>query len=176
MVPPQRNSLWGTQENTTGTPLSTVSTLNMSYNGVGWGDLMTPGSSTVATYDEIGNLESVVFAGSSDGQYYTWDRGRNLMQYRISYGTTHNYRLEYRYNDEGIRIEKIYWDNLDLAKSTKREYDVDGSTIIRETLYTYSTTASGWVYDRTFCFLYDRNGLPIGMRVQNASGSESTYY
>ena len=77
---------------------------------------------------------------------------------------------------ESIRTEKIYTDLVNSIGNMKHVYEVDGSTIIRETVYTYDTTASDWVLLRKLYYLYDENGAPIGMRVMDTEGNLSVYY
>ena len=122
---------------TTGTLGAVQSTYTYTYGNAEWGDQLTAYRGTSITYDTLGNPLSY-YNGSSYN--LLWKKGRNLVSVQKS-GTT----SIYEYNADGIRTKKI-------VGSTTTEYVLNGSQILAE--------KRGSTVIR---YLYDENGLPVGM-------------
>ena len=73
-------------------------TINYSYENTNWKDQLTNYNGKAITYDNIGNPLTY------DGNTYTWQNGRQLTG--IS-NTAKEQTITYKYNDEGIRTEKV---------------------------------------------------------------------
>ncbi len=130
-----------------GTPISTK---NYGYSTSGWGDMLTSFGGTAITYDEIGNPLSY-YNGSSYS--FTWT-GRQLTGAARA-GNTYTFT----YNDEGIRTSKT-------RNGVITTYYLNGSQIMAE-------ETSGI----TKAYIYDANGLPIGMQVNSSEeNSWLTYW
>ncbi|MBQ7906908.1 MAG: hypothetical protein IJ309_02935, partial [Clostridia bacterium] len=83
---------------TTGTLGTATSTDVYSYTNEGWGDLLTAFNGVSFTYDEIGN--PLVY-NNGNTYNFTWQKGRQLSSATLL-GNTYTYK----YNQDGIRIEK----------------------------------------------------------------------
>ena len=132
-----------------------------------WGDLRTEYSvynfeqqastSGNTTYDGIGNPLSYF-----NGTQYTfiWQNGRQLSSATVGGGT-----VTYKYNQDGIRIEKSYG-------SYKYEYTLNGTQITRERL---SNTSTGAIVRDSYYF-YDASGIISSARIYVYNGSVATEY
>ena len=120
---------------TTGTLGSVQSTNTYTYGNTEWGDQLTGFNGTAITYDALGNPKTYY-----DGSSFLWKKGRNLVSIRKS-GKT----VIYEYNADGIRTYKY-------VNGVETDYVVNGSQILAE--------KRG---DTVIRYLYDENGLPIGM-------------
>lgn len=120
-----------------------------SYNDSSWGDLRTGYSSAsvtstnenvsgTTTYDGSGN-PITYFNGNNF--VFAWEKGRQLASATIN-GTTY----EYKYNQDGIRIEKS-------SGNKKYEYTLNGNQISRELVSTNGTI------NKDSYFYYDANGI-----------------
>ncbi len=107
------------------------------------------------TYDGVGNPLTIGAAS------LTW-RGRQLTNYALS--PTKN--VSYTYNADGIRTSKTF---VDGSTTTRHEYTLSGSQIVKETVYTGSTESYTLVY------LYDEYGSPIGFRYRTPSYSAGVF-
>lgn len=123
----------------TGAELSSVS---YSYNDDSWGDLLTNFNGSSITYDAIGNPLSYYNASSYT---FTWKNGRQLATV-----SSDDFELEFVYNDEGIRTQKI------VNGSEIHTYHLSGSQIISEE----------WG-NNLIIYLYDSNGSPIRTLLYN---------
>ena len=87
---------------TTGTPTAGGVTINYTYGNNDWKDQLTAYNGTVIQYDNIGNP-------TDDGIWrYTWENGRQLKEMsKGTVGAGGYMKIEYRYNAEGLRIQKI---------------------------------------------------------------------
>ena len=99
----------------------------------------------------------------------------------MPYDSTSNTTLDFKYDDAGIRTEKIFWDNITPTNSTKHEYVTDGASIVREIVYSYvaaSSSSTGYTGSKsmTVYYFYDDTGAPLGMRLLNNAGTLTTYY
>ena len=122
---------------TTGTLGTVQSTNTYTYGNAEWGDQLTAFNGTAITYDALGNPKTY-YNGSSYN--LLWKKGRNLVSVQKS-GTT----SIYQYNADGIRTYKY-------VNGVETDYIVNGSQILAE--------KRGSTVIR---YLYDENGLPIGM-------------
>ena len=127
--------------------------LTMEYADV-WNDLMVSYGGLSITYDAIGNPLTY-------GTYsYTWN-GRQLESiYQVSpYVNT-----TYKYNDEGIRTEKI--DN-----GVRHEYSVSGGQINREVIY----SSNGQYVVKDLRYYYDAAGHPSAIRAFTRTSSTAEF-
>ena len=130
------------------TPTSPELTYSYGYSASGWGDMLTSYSGQSISYDAIGNPLSY-YNGYS--YTFTWT-GRQLT------GATYKGKIyTFVYNDEGIRTSKT-------KNGVKTIYHLDGSQIAYE-----ETAGNITVY------LYDSNGLPVGMQYHGASYAEDAW-
>ena len=123
-------------------PISTTTTVNLTYSNSEWGDLLTSYNGTTITYDAIGNPLSYY-----NGSAYTfiWE-GRRLVG-----ATTSTKEMSFAYNDEGIRTSKT-------VNDVEHIYYLNGSQIVAEE----------WS-DKLLVYLYDASGSPIGMMFRKTS-------
>ncbi len=146
---------------TTGTLGPVLSTVNYTYGDSSWKDLLTKYGSTTITYDAIGNPLTI---GSNS---LTW-QGRQLKSWYDGSNTT----INYGYNADGIRTYKEVYD-ASTGTTTRHEYLLSGSQIVKETVYVNGTESYTLVY------LYDETGSPIGYRYRTpsyASGVFDAYF
>ena len=125
----------------------------MEYADV-WNDLMVSYGGLSITYDAIGNPLTY-------GTYsYTWN-GRQLESiYQVSpYVNT-----TYKYNDEGIRTEKIY-------NGVRHEYSVSGGQINREVIY----SSNGQYVVKDLRYYYDAAGNPAAIRAFTRTSSTAEF-
>ena len=125
------------------------------YGDSTWKDLVTEADGSYITYDAIGNPVTI---GQTS---LTW-RGRQLTNYALS--PTKN--VSYTYNADGIRTSKTV---VDGSTTTRHEYTLSGSQIVKETVFTGSTESYTLVY------LYDEYGSPIGFRYRTPSYSAGVF-
>ena len=133
------------------TPSSLVSSVTYGYTDpLGWGDLLTSYGGGSITYDVIGNPLTYY-----NGNSYTfeWENGRQLAAV-----SSDDFELEFVYNDEGIRTQKI-------ANGAVHTYHLSGSQIISEE----------WG-NHLLVYLYDSNGSPMGMQYRRSSMAEDVFY
>lgn len=112
-------------------------TINYSYENTNWKDQLTSYNGKAITYDNIGNPLTY------DGNTYTWQNGRQLAG--IS-NTAKEQTITYKYNDEGIRTEKV-------VNGKASKYYLEGTKVI------YEMTGTNLSY-----FQYDEQGNIIGMQ------------
>lgn len=136
-------------------PESSLSIVDYSYSNVSWGDLLLNYNGTAITYDTIGNPSTI---GSS---VLTW-QGRRL----ISLSNDSSSSICYSYNSDGIRTYKQVNSSGTIAK---HEYLLNGSQIIKETVYVNS------VESYTLVHLYDETGSPIGIKYRTPSYSADSF-
>ena len=79
-----------------------------------------------------------------NGYSFTWQYGREL-------ATANNgsNSISYKYNTDGIRVSKV-------VNGILHEYTLDGTTIVREVIYTGSTNS--YAIDEDLRYFYDANG------------------
>ncbi len=117
------------------------------YGDGTWADLLTKYGSTAIAYDEIGNPLN----GKASNMTYTWDKGRNLVQYNFR-----SYSTSYTYNADGLRTSKTYYQSSSISKSTEY-FIVDGR-------YVGEISTVGNI-DYVIAYVYDENGAPAGINV-----------
>ena len=120
-----------------------TNTINYSYTNTNWKDQLTSYNGQAITYDAIGN--PIIYNGNN----YTWQNGRELAQ--IVNGTN---TYQYKYNDEGIRIEKN-------VNGTVTKYYTEGTKVI------YEKQGNNTIY-----YSYDETGSIVGI---NYNGTEYWY-
>ncbi|MBQ9840739.1 MAG: RHS repeat-associated core domain-containing protein, partial [Erysipelotrichaceae bacterium] len=146
-----------TEEAVSGDPISTET---YTYGDSDWKDLLTSYNNHAITYDNIGNPLTY-----HDGKTFTWNFRR--LEKIVDGNTT----IEYKYNQDGIRISKK-------VGSTTTNYVVSGNRILQETtgtntiIYEYDAlgNASSFVYNGTR-YIYVRNGTNDVVGILNSSGS-----
>ncbi len=128
-------------------PLQTIS---YSYGGetAKWKDQLTNYNGQQITYDGIGNPLSY------RGMSMTWHAGRQLSEI-----TRNDTAISYKYNDSGIRTEK-------LANGVKTEYYIIGDSIAAE-------KRSDGV---KIIYLTDESGVKIGFTISGSSADGTYYY
>lgn len=142
---------------TTGTLGTVQSTINYTYGDASWKDLLTKYGSTSITYDMIGNPLTI---GEKE---LAWE-GRQLTSlYDGEYIT-----IDYGYNADGIRTFKEVYD-ADTGDTTRHEYILSGSQIIKETVFVNN------VESYTLVYLYDETGAPIGYRYRTPSYASGVF-
>ena len=117
------------------------------YGDGTWADLLTKYGNTAIAYDEIGNPLN----GKASYMPYTWDKGRNLVQYNFR-----SYSTSYTYNADGLRTSKTYYQSSSISKSTEY-FIVDGR-------YVGEISTVGNI-DYVIAYVYDENGSPAGINV-----------
>ena len=142
---------------TTGTLGTVQSTINYTYGDSSRKDLLTKYGSTSITYDTIGNPTAI------GEQRLTWE-GRQL----TSWSDGEYITIDYGYNADGIRTFKEVYD-ADTGETTRHEYILSGSQIIKETVF-----ADG-VESYTLVYLYDETGAPIGYRYRTPSYASGVF-
>ncbi len=134
------------------TPTSPISTITYGYtDSLGWGDLLTSYSGGSITYDAIGN-PLTYYNGNS--YTFTWENGRQLATV-----SSDDFELEFVYNDEGLRTQKIVND------SEIHTYHLSGTDIIAEE----------WG-SNLIVYLYDSDGSPMGMQYRRNSMDVGEFY
>lgn len=128
---------------TTGTVGTALKTINYGYTNMNWKDQLTSYDDKAITYDAIGNPLTY------NGNTYTWQNGRTLT--KIKQGTK---TFEYKYNDNGIRTEKI-------VEGTVTKYYLEGTKVI------YEKTGNDKIY-----YSYDENDKIVGL---NKNGIQYYY-
>ena len=122
------------------------------YTNSTWGDLLTNYNGTTITYDASGNPKNW-----KDVQILSW-RG-NRMAY-LYFDTPDAEKLTFEYNADGIRTKKEYADIAGEVPVYTDVYTVDGSKILSE----QRTDEETGNVIRTIYYVYDANGLPVGMK------------
>ena len=110
---------------------------------------MTSYRGQTITYDAIGN--PLTYYGRTN-YTFTWKNGRQLAT-AVTGGKT----LSFTYNDEGIRTSKT-------VDGVKHAYTLDGSRIMTET----------WG-NEMLVYLYDDEGMPMGMMYRTSSYAEGEF-
>lgn len=134
---------------TTDTLQEPLSTITYSYENTNWKDQLTKYNNKAITYDAIGNPLTY------DGNTYTWQNGRTLASVT---NATNNINVQYKYDENGIREEKIIGD-------TVTYYSVNGSKVV------FQKTNNEVLY-----FDYDENGQVITAQYYNNSTNEYKSY
>ena len=129
-------------------PTQIYATYGYSYSSSEWGDLLTSYLGREITYDSIGNPLSYY---NSFSYTFSWT-GRELTGAVVG-GNTYSFT----YNDEGIRTSKT-------KNGVTTTYYLNGSQILAE-----ETNGNITVY------IYDSEGLPLGMQYHGASYAEDKW-
>ncbi|MBR6410831.1 MAG: RHS repeat-associated core domain-containing protein [Clostridia bacterium] len=117
--------------------------------------MLTSYNGTFISYDTIGNPTTI---GSAQ---LTW-KGRQLQSYSPSF----YYSTSFTYNADGIRTSKTY---SAYYSDTRHEYTLDGSQIVKETVFSNNVEQYCLVY------LYDENGAPIGFRYRTPNYAKNVF-
>ena len=120
--------------------LNGTQTDSYGYSDVNWRDKLTSFNGQTITYDGIGNPLTY-----RDGISFIWKYGRTL-----EYFDNLSYNVFYRYNADGIRVEKHITDKSTGATEA-HYYDYNGTMLICER----------WD-NNTVWYLYDESGSPVG--------------
>ena len=140
-------------EYTPGTLGTAQETVTYSYTDANWRDKLTGITTTNITgttvksisYDAIGNP-------TNDGEWtYTWENGRQLKQMEKGTAEQAGYmKVEYRYNSEGLRIQKIVTQTTATGTTaTTTDYILHGKNIV------HMIQGSDQLH-----FFYDASGKP----------------
>ena len=123
---------------TTSAVSSPVNQWSYAYEDTNWKDKLTKFNGATITYDAIGNP-------LSDGTWtYVWEKGRQLKSmHNASTGVT----MEFKYNQNGIRTQKIKKVNGVIEDTTN--YTLSGNKIV-----------SMYDKDDMLSFTYDASGAP----------------
>ena len=116
------------------------------YSDSAWGDFLTNYNGTAISYDSIGNPTNWVDISS-----LSWE-GRELDSITIA----NSHTVDYTYNSDGIRTRK-YEFNGNGQYLYDRNYVLDGSTIVKETVR-YSSALNG-ESTTTLEYYYDESGI-----------------
>ena len=130
------------------TPATLYSTYSYGYSSSAWGDLLTSYKGRTITYDNIGNPETY-YNGAS--YVFSWS-GKDLTGLEKN-GDDYSFT----YNDSGIRTTKT-------KNGVTTTYYLSGSQITAE-----ETNGNLTVY------VYDAQGLPLGMQYHGASYAANTW-
>lgn len=117
-------------------PATANKTITYTYGNTNWKDQLTQYDGKQITYDAIGNPLTY------DGNNYTWQNGRQLSG--IS-NPTKNQTITYKYNENGIRTQKI-------VNGETTDYYLDGTKVIYEQ-----------IGPKTISYTYDENGNILGL-------------
>ena len=120
--------------------------VSYSYDNT-WGDQLTAVNGVAISYDAIGNPTYW------DTYALTWN-GRQLMEMSRNGGQS---ILEFRYNADGIRTNKI-------VSGVDHVYTLAGTQIVSESFG-----------NRLLIYLYDESGSPIGMQYRTTSYAAHTF-
>jgi RHS repeat-associated protein len=133
-----------------------INTIEYEYNNNNWKDQLTKYNNKTITYDQIGNPLSI-----GNDISLSWINGRSLESYT---DTSNNLEVLYKYNEDGIRIEKE-------VNGITTKYYLEGTNIIYEDrdgeiiYYNYdSTGVSGVTYQNNeYYFIKNIQGDIIGI-------------
>ena len=113
---------------TTETPAADGVTINYTYGNSNWKDQLTEYNGATIQYDNIGNP-------TDDGTWtYTWENGRQLKEMsKGTVGAEGYMKIEYRYNAEGLRIQKIATEiTVSGTTATTTNYILHGKNIVQD--------------------------------------------
>jgi len=116
-------------------------TITYTYGNTAWKDRLTNYDGNAITYDSIGNPTKWVGIAA-----LTWN-GRQLT-YLSEDGLDHG--VAFTYNADGIRTKKVFYDYD--GSVTTHNYVLDGTTIVKETVTSGTTTT-------TLEYYYDESGI-----------------
>ena len=122
------------------------------YTNSTWGDLLTNYNGTSITYDASGNPLNW------KGMLFVDWRGNRLTN--LYFDTPDAEGIFFEYNADGIRTQKMYADRAGEVPVYTDVYTVDGSKILSE----QRTDEETGNVIRTIYYVYDANGLPVGMK------------
>ena len=122
------------------------------YGDSTWADLLTSYNSVSITYDELGN-PLTWFGGRNVTM--TWENGRRLAQFA---NATSQYDFEY--NADGLRTKKTVTNKRNSTVTKETEYYIVNGKYVGEV-----TTINGTDY--VIAYVYDENGAPAGINVNN---------
>ena len=139
---------------TTGTPGTATDTITYTYDSV-WKDRLASYDGTDIEYDEIGNPWE-----------YTHDRYLMWQGRELRYFDTDDGYVEYRYNQDGLRCQKVF---EEIGTGLEDRYDYYWTDDCR--LQGYTVTMAGSTEPYSVLVLYNSAQEPIGFTV-----GEHTYY
>ena len=139
---------------TTGTPGTATDTITYTYDSV-WKDRLASYDGTDIEYDEIGNPWE-----------YTHDRYLMWQGRELRYFDTDDGYVEYRYNQDGLRCQKVF---EEIGTGLEDRYDYYWTDDCR--LQGYTVTAAGSTEPYSVLVLYNSAHEAIGFTV-----GEDTYY
>ncbi|MBI9010164.1 MAG: RHS repeat-associated core domain-containing protein [Tenericutes bacterium] len=117
-----------------------------------WDDQLTTANGYTYSYDDSGNVSSMIDSVAGASIYYEWE-GRELVGYEYS-DMWEGFNVNYEYNDAGYRVEKH-------INSGNYLYELDGDKVLVET-----------IPGHTLYYTYDINGILISV---NIDGDEYFY-
>ena len=96
-------------------------------------------------------------------------QGRQLVEWMDDYIS-----YSFEYNADGIRTVKIMSEPI-VGYESRKEYMLDGSRIIGETMYETFDVSQGFTEQYTFIYLYDELGAPIGLKYRTPSYANGVF-
>ncbi|MCF7924393.1 MAG: RHS repeat-associated core domain-containing protein [Candidatus Izimaplasma sp.] len=128
------------------------------------------------TYDNQGNPTQITNFKYKDTIYtkaeLDWE-GRQLVNIKVYNSSLAVIaEVDYTYNDQGIRIQKIIDDSTGMFKY---EYKLSGSQLISEVKSQYDVVNSEWDLMYTLVYSYDIDGSFIGLTHINSTGYKYDY-
>ena len=96
-------------------------------------------------------------------------QGRQLVEWMDDYIS-----YSFEYNADGIRTAKTMSESI-VGYESRKEYMLDGSRIIGETMYETFDVSQGFTEQYTFIYLYDESGAPIGLKYRTPSYAEGEF-
>lgn len=133
-------------------------------------------STSQITYDNQGNPTQITNFEYKDSIYtkaeLDWE-GRNLINIKVyNSSLAVMAEIDYTYNDQGIRIEKIIDDSIG---KIKYEYKLSGSQLHAEIKSEYDNVNEEWDILYKMIYSYDYDGSYIGFTYVNSSGYRYDY-
>ena len=113
-----------------------------------WSDKLVEYKGNAITYDAIGNPLNY-----RDNMTFTWRNGRQMAT-----ATKNNYSLSFKYDDNGIRTEKISTMQTNTTTTKTTTYYLNGSQILSQLTGTEQID-----------FMYDAGGEVIGLKFEGAN-------
>ena len=164
---------------TTGALGTAQETITYTYGDENWKDKLTAYNGVDIAYDAIGNP-------TNDGTWrYTWENGRQLKEMaKGTVGQAGYMKIEYRYNSEGLRIQKVVTETTASGTTTTTtDYILHGKNIVHMTqgnnqlhfFYDASNKPAIVEYNGTkYAYIHNLQGDIVG--IIDSTGTEVVKY
>ena len=129
--------------------MTPIDTYEYGYGNPQWGDLLISYCGRTNAYDAVGN-PTRYYNGTQ--WHFTWSGGR-----RLSVANNGTVTLSFEYNGDGLRTSKT-------VNGVKHTYRLNGSQIVSE----------AWG-NHLLIYLYDAEGVPVGMMYRNSTYPSDTF-